>query len=68
MKNKNGVYLGKCITFRNNWDFLVACAANEAAKGDARIVFNWRGKPQNCAGTHRKPQNVTPKLQFLVLI
>jgi hypothetical protein len=45
MTNKNGVYLGKFITFRNNWDF-VACA-NEAAKGDARIVFNWRTKYDN---------------------
>jgi hypothetical protein len=45
MTNKNGVYLGKCITFRNNWDF-VACA-NEAAKGDARILFNWRTKYDN---------------------
>jgi hypothetical protein len=45
MTNKNGVYLGKCITFRNNWDF-VACA-NEAVKGDARIAFNWRNKYDN---------------------
>jgi hypothetical protein len=45
MTNKNGVYLGKCITFRNNWDF-EACA-NEAAKGDGRIIFNWRTKFDN---------------------
>jgi hypothetical protein len=40
--NKNGVYVGKQITLRNNWDF-EACAT-EAVAGDGKIAFNWRTK------------------------
>jgi hypothetical protein len=42
MTNKNSVYVGKQITFRNNWDF-EACVT-EAAAGDGKITFNWRTK------------------------
>jgi hypothetical protein len=45
MTKKNGVCLGKCITFRNNWDFVAS--ANEAVKGDAQITFSWRTKFDN---------------------
>jgi hypothetical protein len=41
MTNKNGAYVGKQITFRNNWDF-EACATQQAAAGEGKINFKWR--------------------------
>jgi hypothetical protein len=45
MTNKNGAYVGKQITFSNNWDF-EACAT-QAAAGDGQINFKWRTKYDN---------------------
>jgi hypothetical protein len=45
MTNKNGVYVGKQITFRNNWDF-EACTT-QAAAGEGQINFKWRTKYDN---------------------
>jgi hypothetical protein len=45
LTNKNGVYVGKQITFGNNWDF--ESCATQAAAGEGQINFNWRTKHDN---------------------